>query len=125
MASQMAADLFCGGDQHWELKLRCAYRANDGVLNPDAESHSAVAEATEQSSGAALLLKGLPWARAGAPGLAAVSALTHLACHSKAPVQDRCLALAQLAQHAAEHRGYRAAEQACLPARLVLRARES
>lgn len=104
--------------------MRCAAKLFDGVLCSDAESHSAVAAATE-SSGVALLLKGLPWARAGAPGLAAVSALTHLACHSNAPTQERCLALAQLAQHAAEHRGYRTAEQACLPARLVLGARKS
>ena len=120
MITQMAADLFSGDDQHWEVRLRCAAQVFDGVFCSDAESHSAVAAATEQSSHAALLLKGLPWARAGAPGLAAVSALTHLACHSNAPAQERCLALAQLAQHAAEHRGYRAAEQAYLPACLIV-----
>ena len=65
----------------------------------------------QQSTAAALLLKGLPWKRAAAPSLAAVSALTHLVCHGSAPPEERCLAFAQLAQHAAEHRGCRAAEQ--------------
>ena len=76
-----------------------------------AESHTAAAAAVQQSTAAALLLKGLPWKRAAAPSLAAVSALTHLVCHGDAPPEERCLAFAQLAQHAAEHRGCRAAEQ--------------
>ena len=76
-----------------------------------AESHTAAAAAVQQSTAAALLLKGLPWKRAAAPSLEAVSALTHLVCHGDAPAEERCLAFAQLAQHAAEHRGCRAAEQ--------------
>ena len=76
-----------------------------------AESHTAAAAAVQQSTAAVLLLKGLPWKRAAAPSLAAVSALTHLVCHGDAPPEERCLAFAQLAQHAAEHRGCRAAEQ--------------
>ena len=67
-----------------------------------------------QSTAAALLLKGLPWKRAAAPSLAAVSALNHLVCHGNAPPEERCLAFAQLTQHAAEHRGCRAAEQVLL-----------
>ena len=76
-----------------------------------AESHTAAAAAVQQSTAAALLLKGPPWKRAAAPSLAAVSALTHLVFHVYAPPEERCLAFAQLAQHAAEHRGCRAAEQ--------------
>lgn len=76
-----------------------------------AESHSAAAASTKQSTASALLLMGLPWNRAAAPGLSAAAALTHLACHGDAPPQERCLAYAQLAQYAAEHRGHRAAEQ--------------
>ena len=90
----------------------------DGSLCCFAESHAAVASATKQSTAAALLLKGLPWNRAAAPSLAAVSALTHLSCHGDAPSQERSLAFAQLAQHAAMHKGYRAAEQVSFSASL-------
>ena len=106
--------LFCQSSQiFFVLEQTCHTRlaASHDCLRCAAESHAAVASATKQSAAVALLLKGLPWNRAGAPGLAAVSALTHLSCHDDAPSQERCLAFAQLAQHAAEHKGYRAAEQ--------------
>ncbi len=104
----------------WQMPVTAILQDIKSCLCCFAESHAAVASATQQSTAAALLLKGLPWNRAAAPGLAAASALTHLSCHGNASSQERSLAFAQVAQHAAEHKGYRAAEQVSLSATLYI-----
>jgi len=67
----------------------------------------------EALAGSAQLLKAAAAERCGAPGLAQTAALARLAADPAAgDAQERCIAYAQLATHAAQHKGFRAAEQA-------------
>lgn len=79
-----------------------------------AESQAASAAAVEQLAGSAQLLKAAVFERCGAPGLAQTAALLRLAADVSAAgdAQERCIAYAQLATHAAQHKGFRAAVQA-------------
>ena len=80
-----------------------------------AESQAASAAAVEELAGSAQLLKAVTFERCGAPGLARTAALARLATEPApdgADAEERCLAYAQLARHAADHMGFRAAAQA-------------
>lgn len=80
-----------------------------------AESQAASAAAVQALAGSAQLLKAVTFKRCGAPGLARTAALARLAAEpapNGADAEDRCLAYAQLATHAADHMSVRAAAQA-------------
>ncbi|EIE21294.1 hypothetical protein COCSUDRAFT_83518 [Coccomyxa subellipsoidea C-169] len=90
------------------------YSAGPTVFDATAkESQAASASAVEAMAGSAQLLKAAAFERCGAPGLARTAALARLAAEPAGPgdAEERCIAYAQLATHAADHLGFGAAAQ--------------